>query len=395
MTAPLRVLAVHGALHTRLYECSEVWQYLTAMVAHPRSGALQVSATDGETVYRVVVRDGRGEAEDSVPLPVALQAGVDVVCVFGALPWTHLLVALRARRRGARVVFVPLALLTRDFGRGSWYLGRGRIFRRAKPVLVRLLALLWGLVSSRVVCASMEEVRQSRFPRRKTVLLPWPHPDTPLGQAARSSTLAPEPEGPVALVTRVDPWRKGFDRVLAWLEGHGDDLPRPALLLLAPRSDAVGPIADRPDTEVVRRLDALEDLGLLEWDATTMGTDLIARLADCRGVLLLSRWDGQPRALREALLLGLPVLTNRSSHLTEVLDLLGAGVVVDGDDPVAVHRGFQALKGIAPDPGTARMLFDDERIATFLIDLLERTVSGAPPAASSYYAAMADEEHRP
>lgn len=388
MSRPLRVLALHADLHSRQYEASEVWQYVTSLARVPAS-SLRVAATDGHHVYRIAVDGEDAAAVDPVALRAVLRQRVDVLLVFGSLPLRHLLVAAHARLRGARVVFAPLALLTSDFSRSSWYQGRGRLFRRAKPAVVRMLGLVWRALSSAIVCASWEEVRQSRFPPSNAVLLPWPLPDTPLARAAASEDAVRDPSGPVALICRLDAWRKGFDRVLSWLESHDRDLPRPALLLLAPRTDVVGPIGGDVDATTAGRLRALESRGLIEWDDTSTGTQLIARLRRCRGVLLLSRWEGQPRALREALLLGQPVLTNLSSNLAEVLDVLQAGVIVDGDDAAEVQQGFEALAGIQPDPAAVRQLFDRGRIARFLVRVLHETATGRHRGIDSYYARLA------
>jgi len=279
-------------------------------------------------------------------------------------------------------VLVPFVLLTRDFAQNSWYLGRGGLFRRVKPLLVRALGLVWGRVATTICCASSEEVRQSRVPPHKVVLLPWPYPDTPLARAAGEGAIERNPDGPVALLSRLDPWRKGFDRVAAWLERHADDLPRPAVLLLAPRDDS--------DSVLVRRFAELTEAGLVEWDTTSQGAALTERLQQCRGVLLLSRWEGQPRALREALLLGLPVLTTPSSHLTEVFASIGGGMDVDGDNPDDVQRGFLALQGLPASAERARDTFGNRRVGEFLIDVLRGAADGRPDRdpTGDYYAAL-------
>jgi glycosyltransferase involved in cell wall biosynthesis len=387
MSAPLRVLAVRGDLETRLVEASEVWQYLAAL-DRAAGGAVTLSATDCTAVSLVDFAAGAGELVDARPLWRALACRFDVVAVFGPLPWRQLAVAAVARLRGARVVLFPLALLTRDFAQRSWYRTSSRAYLRMKPVATRALAWLWARLATVVCCASEAEVVQSRFPAGKVALVPWPFPDTPLA-AVTGGEVGPDrtPDGPVAVVSRWDPWRKGFDRLCDWLETAGADLPRPAVMLLVPPPPADDPVADR--------LRALEAAGLVEWDTTSTGPDLLACLRRCRGVLQLSRWEGQPRALREALLLGLPVATTAGSHLTEVLDLVGGGVVVDGDDPAAISAAFERLGRTCVDLDAVRRVYAPERIGAFLVDLLSAVAAHQAPPQPSYYRALAGSSRPP
>jgi glycosyltransferase involved in cell wall biosynthesis len=383
VSRPLRVLVVHSDLHSRLFECSEVWQYLRALAATTDNGQVAVSATDCRRVYDVTFDTPIGGLVAGTGMLRGLRRPVDVGVVFGPLPWYHLLVALALRLRGVPVVFAPLALLTRDFAQGSWYLGRGRLFRQAKPWLVRALGRLWARAAAVIVCASAHEVRDSGLPPGQVVLLPWPLPDTPLAAlAARADMddLHRDPQGPVALASRYDPWRKGFDRLATWLETHGDALPRPALVLLTPEPEQDDPVAVR-----LRRLAAD---GLVDWDTTTRGQSLADRLRTCRGAVLLSRWDGQPRALREAALMGLPILCNASANFAEVLDALGAGAVVDGDDPDAVQAGYLQLCGPQDAAVRARALFDPDAVGRFLGEVLAAVAGGRPPPHRSYYDAF-------
>lgn len=385
MSSPVRILAVHGDLLIREYEVTELWRYL-ADLGRAAGDAVELTATDTRRRFRVDLTTDPPGAID--PVPLRLRRGeVDVALIFGTLPMRHLLIGLRARRAGTRVLFFPFSLLTSDFSRGSWYLGKGTLWRRAKPLVVRVLARIWSRIAHRVVCSSAEELRQSRIPAGRALLLPWPFPDTPL--AAAIDAAGPDqgdPNGPVALVSRWDPWRKGFDRLAAWLEQHADALPRPAVLLLVPPAGAGGePLgtAGGPEADLRARLEALTEQGLIEWDDQTRGAALAGRLAGCRGAVLLSRWDGQPRVLREALLLGLPILTNRSSHLEEVLALTGAGAIVDGDDPSDVQRGFEAMG--TGDAAMARALFGGDAIGRYLAEAVMALAAGSAPAEPSYY----------
>ena len=186
---------------------------------------------------------------------------------------------------------------------------------------------------------------------------------------------------PIAVIARFDVHRKGIDRVCAWLDAYGEDpVPRPAVLLLAPGPDHVPPAVER-----------LRDEGLIEWDERTSGADLTGPLGRSRGVLLLTRYEGYPRVLREAALAGLPIVTTASANFAETLELLStrerpAGYIVDGDDPRKVQAAFVALAETELDAHPAWDVFDRRRIGQFLADVLTRMASGDAPEERSYYA---------
>jgi len=89
-----------------------------------------------------------------------------------------------------------------------------------------------------------------------------------------------------------------------WLWEHRESLPRSALVLFAPdRSSSehvrISPVWDSKE-QWPPTLEALLSEGVIEWDKSTAGANMIPRLRNCRAMMLLSRWDGLPRVLREA-----------------------------------------------------------------------------------------------
>lgn len=378
-----RALVLHRELHNRIEECGELWQYLAALHVQPDCDRWEFAASDCRHVFAVdFAREPEGALGDARSLASAFRRRHDVVIAFGPLPWYHLLLATLLRLRGARVVFFPLSLLSEDFSERSWFVKRSRSFGRVKPYLVRVLARCWSVVATTVVCASQREVRTTRLPEKKVVLLPWPTPATALARRAlEDGGHTRDPEGPVAIVSRFDPERKGFDRVCTWLERYGAELPRPAALLLAPRRDG--------DPTPTAQLQQLLESGLLAWDDHSTGAALLERLRSCRGQMLLSRWEGQPRALRESLLIGLPVVTTPSSNLDELLPLIDGGFVVDGDDPAQVHDAFRRLERAPSPAAAARLAFSSELIGRFLLGVLDATAAGRRPAPTTYYEFLA------
>jgi glycosyltransferase involved in cell wall biosynthesis len=182
--------------------------------------------------------------------------------------------------------------------------------------------------------------------------------------------------GPLAFVTRLDTWRKGLDRLCYWLDACRDELPRPAVVLYAPDDGS----------SVPELMPGLMADGLLRWDTTSRGADLVHELQQARGVGLLSRWDGQPRVLREAALLGLPTLSTPASHFADVVTALGTGVMVhDPDEPRAVQRAFEALATQPRDPEPARRLFHRDSVGETLLALLQAAGASPRPAPVDHY----------
>lgn len=382
MTAPerpLRILVVHSSLLYRTFEASEVWQIVTALLRTAPSGQVMVSVTDCRQAWEAVLVDGRADLGAAQPLRAAWRDGFDVVHVHLPIPLRQLLWAALFRLRRVPVIFSPMALLCDDFGQASWFRGRHPTFRHVKPTLVRLLAMVWTSLSTWVMCLSAEEQRQTRVPAAKTLFAPWPLPDTPLAQAAASAATWPpvdgrDTAGPLAFVSRLDPWRKGIDRLCAWTAAYTQSLPRPAVLLLSPAGEDTPP-----------ELDAAVREGVVEWDTQTRGAALLPRLRSCRGAILLSRWEAQPRALREAVVLGLPTISTPSAHFSEVVDVLGFGAVVDGDDPDEVQAAFEAIRLQSPNRGAAKALFGMAEQAQWLLGVYASVAQGEAPPEPDYY----------
>lgn len=389
MSTPLRVLVVHTGLHLREVESYEIYETVAGLVAVAEQEGVVVEATDGRYLYDTH-RDESGELlyQRRGSFLSVLRRRYDVAHVHMVLPPWHLVLAALVRVRGTPVVLSPMSMLGDDFAVGSWFRGRSGPYLRAKPVVVRLMRRLWARVAIAYVVQSAEEARLAHLPADTTSLLPLPAPRTPLADAVLESgtAAAASQHGPLAFVSRLDSWRKGLDRLCHWLDACRDDLPRPAAVLYAPDDGAARP----PE------LSRLVDEGLLRWDTTSRGAALVSELSHARGVVLLSRWDGQPRVLREAALLGLPTMSTRASHFTEVVQALGTGVLVaDADDPAEVQRAFRVLEQQPRDPSAARQLFDRDRIGATLLTLLRSVAAGRHSETVDHYRDFAATRDRP
>lgn len=370
----LRVLMVHRGVLAREAEAAEVEQLVVGMLQAARSGARQgvdVSVSDGRWVWRAVLHGDDLEYVRSGRLR-ALARTFDVAHVHMPVPAAHVLAAALLRRHGVPVALSPMGMLGDDYARSTWF--RRSPFALVKPAVVVLVRALWRLLATGFVCLSLDEARLAHLPLPRSAAVPWPLPATPLGRAGSAGPSEGGATGPVAFVCRFDVHRKGIDRLCAWLRAYDAELPRPAAVLLTPRVDPHPP-----------ELDALVAEGLLEWDSVTTGAALAARLRDCRAAMLLSRFEAQPRALREAAALGLPVITTATGSFRDVVAVLGRGAVVDGDDPASVQAAFHAVAGHDRDPGAGSAVFDPRAVGAFLTDRLATLARGERLGAADYY----------
>lgn len=374
----MRVLLVNSSWGWQEDEGREVEEQLLGLLsaAPPRASIL---GTNGRRVFTVESHDGELRTSDRGSWVRLLRTPPDVAFVPMILPpLQQLLIAALLRLRGAKVVCSTLGFLGRNFATASWFRDADRLGARIKPVKVALLRRCWGLVASQFLCASRDEVLQADLPFERCSLAPWPAPRSQMADAVRALGVAPD-EGarpderrPLALVSRFDPYRKGFDRIERWLEAYEDSVPRPAVRIFSPLPDGSCGLQ-----ELARR-------GLVEWDPDTRGEALTTALRSCSAAVLLSRWEGQPRALREAVLMGLPVLTTASANFTEVIHHLGSGAVVDGDDPEEIQAAFLEIGANSHSPSEARQLFDRDRIGAFLWQVFSTVwLQQTPPR--SYY----------
>lgn len=373
----VRLLLVHGVAW-RLDEGADVWELITGLLeadARADDGTrLRVISCDGWRVFDVALVDGQGVATPTGNLLGLLRRQIDIVHVWLPFPLRHLLPAALLRIQGRSVLLSSMSMLGEDFAAASWFREPSRLRRRLKPLLVRSLRAVWRLVATGWVVVSQEEQRQVRR-LGPTATMSYPTPPTSLVGAADAPDSRPGPmveaHRPLAFVARLDVHRKGLDRLGRWLLSYSDSLPKPAVLLFA------------PDGALPKDLAEAERQGLLRWDRATHGAALAPHLHRCRGVALLSRFDGQPRVVREAAYLGVPTLTTAASGFGDVVPALGIGVIVDGDEPASIQAGFELLADMSHDPTLAREFFDRRALGAFWRELLRDTVAtGVLPARS-------------
>jgi glycosyltransferase involved in cell wall biosynthesis len=365
----LRILMVHRGIVQRRDESVEVEQLALGLSA---SGA-DVLGTDGRTSYRWVPE---GDGARLVPvgrLTWRTLRSAHITFVHLPVPLVHLSVAVRARIVGRLVVLAPAGMLGDAYSRSTWFSGRHGGFSAIKPVTVAVLRRLWMRLAQLVVCLGAEEAVDARVPPGRSVVAPWASPPDWRGVEPLPDP-GPRRDAPLAFVCRLDVNRKGIDRLLDWLEKNREDLPRPAVVLFAP-----------DDGDAHPRIRSAVRRGLLHWDRNTLGPALSRKLATCRGSALLSRWESSPRALREAMVLGLPTISPPVAQLTEAVERVGAGLVIDPDEPDELQAAFEKVAYHWGDSETAASLFDRDHVGAYLYSVLRSLADGSTVPWTSYY----------
>ncbi len=316
-------------------------------------------------------------------------------------------VAARLRRAGIDYVIAPLGQLAdstldgRVFSQGcdvgelerrtlNLDGGLDRLKDQASPWLKRSYIATVGrrMLHDAAAVAAMSDVEADEIrataPRADVVALPW---------GIDTDTLTSEPEDPASLWrpgeavrlivwSRLDWHFKGLDRVLRGTEEVarriGTSDPPFRVMLCGP--DYRGGSVDAQEL--------IDDVGLGDFAEVvstggyTPGSKRPLREAD--GVVLLSRWDGSPRALREAIHFRRPVLVTAATHFADLVTETGAGLVVtEPDEPTAVaddlQRFAEGLRTDAYTDGVERLAerLDWATIGRRFVDDMTRATAGS------------------
>ncbi len=177
---------------------------------------------------------------------------------------------------------------------------------------------------------------------RSCVDLPWPaEPVNPPPAAPNWFESCGMESGVFRFVfwSRLDYWMKGIDRLL---EGfavackRSDEFKRGAKLYL------IGPDYHGGGVETLKQIEKLALAGNVEWlGPGKYPKGSLQPLNDADASVLLSHWDGFPRALRESLGLGVPVVVSPETHFCDLVTAYECGQAIpDADDPECVADGL-------------------------------------------------------
>lgn len=237
---------------------------------------------------------------------------------------------------------------------------KDRVAAQVSPIAKKVFCATAGRFmtsrSTHLAALSTEEARQVKglYPKSDLVYLPMPWgidvasiPDEAPEHFYRqldSANDADDPQGDgianFVVWSRLDFHFKGLDRALAgarWAHEHRNGQPGFRLYLSGPDYRG-GTIAAQSFIDQHGLGEVVKILGPAEYGAGSK-----APLRDAEATVLLSRWDGSPRTLREAAHFGTPMLVTEETNFADLVRDHDAGIVVDGDDAEAVGRALLSL----------------------------------------------------
>jgi glycosyltransferase involved in cell wall biosynthesis len=232
---------------------------------------------------------------------------------------------------------------------------RRNLQRRASPIVKQAWLRTVGAILFRAVdCIAVLSDREEREFRTivpsffgPAVKLRWgidevPGLDAPENYYRDTLGIAADGHANIVFWARLDWHYKGLDRLLAGvLAARKSTGSLPFRLFLCGPGYAGG----------LQRAEAYIAEHSLQGDVrviTSFGGSKAA-LRDADASVLLSRWDGLPRSLRESLWLGVPVIASHDTHAEHLLCDEGAGIVVE--DPDQPEQVAEALLAVG-SPGT-------------------------------------------
>ena len=168
-----------------------------------------------------------------------------------------------------------------------------------------------------------------------------------VNQRFYNMTWTPDPSNPVVLYSGGEDWRKGFDILKQAIEMQ----PSPSW-----KCWIAGSISDL-STEWTKYPECIEILGNLSWD------DLQSRMQKAWALVLPTRADTSPNAVKEARVMGLPVITSSHGGQSGYIRHEENGIIVNPLTPAGLRRAIDRLMSdysLTKKMGRTRHLEDRE-----------------------------------
>ncbi len=173
----------------------------------------------------------------------------------------------------------------------------------------------------------------------RTIIFPWPALPCPFtrNNANNWYESTGKESGMFRFVvwSRLDYWMKGIDRLL---DGTAKMFQQRPDLKDRIRVYIIGPDYENGGSTTQKHIERLGLGGTVFWLAPgEYPAGSLQPLADANASVLFSRWDGFPRALRESLALGVPIVVSRETHFEDIVQQFHCGSVAkNADDPSSV-----------------------------------------------------------
>lgn len=253
----------------------------------------------------------------------------DLVHIFGLFMPAHMRLLEEAIRIGVPTVLSPMAVLM------PFAVNRTRWKRMKKEAFMRVYAGTLSHVTSLHLLSPSESLSWSNVWRRSHRMFGQFGIFPPDAAAVSAGASLRRAAAPFVFFGRNDVYQKGIDILLDAMriaENRSAPTDAPVRLIIAGRPCLKSDQFIRARIKRLARREAVSVLGALDI------RNVYELLGSARALVFLSRFDGPPRPIREAISLGVPVIVSRETNMAEVVEAHGAGAVVplDADAVAAV-----------------------------------------------------------
>ena len=340
------------------------------------AGALQRSGVEVTLFGRNTShqnKDGLVDGIELVPMRKLRDgcSSLDLIHIFGIFLLNHPVAAIRCLARSLPLVVSPMAHLMPS---------QLAVNRSKKYVFLKLAwTQLFKQVSAFHVFSEIEASSVREFERHVALfegtsgVYPGADGNGNTGRVNRKGSARQ-----LLFFGRNDIYQKGLDFLIEGFAKAVNESPRPQRPI---RLRIVGQPWDR-STPYLHK--TIRQLGIEELVEIIGPVDEASKwriLSQADYLVFLSRWDGPPRPIREAIVAGLPVLVSPETNMGNLVEQFGAGLQV----PLEVHAIANAISRAADDEdllersrvGTAalRAHLDWARVAQDYISGYERILN--------------------
>ncbi len=322
-----------------------VYQHALASGGYPRDARWLATALHGVGAQVALacddgpVREGLVDGVEIVRLGALPQLldRCDVVHVFGVLMPAHMPVLHAAQSAGVPTVISPLAaLMPSSVNRTPWKRMKKEAFIRYHREVLRRVAAVHLLSESEAIQWPRLWDTTPRFFATLGIF--------PAAAGCNADAPAPHVTGQLVFFGRNDVYQKGLDILLrgfAIAKGSGRPGEPQARLVIAGRPYAA---SDKLIARQVRRLRLRSTVRVLGSLDPQVAEHL---MCSSEALIFVSRFDGPPRPVREAIALGVPIIVSHETNIGAAVAAHDAGAAVALDP----HAIADEILRVVREPG--------------------------------------------